>query len=176
MADTPNVLNYYIGKGEVSFKKDGDADFRDLGNVPVFEFTPTIEQLEHFSSRSGVRTKDRTVVLEKGGQIAITLEEWNTANLAIALLGDVSSDSLGREVIEIFATNAVSGELKFKSTNEVGPRYEWHFLKVDFIPGEALSPITDEFGGLQLTGEIATVGGSFGTVTKLGEEGEANVE
>jgi hypothetical protein len=176
MADSPNVLNYYIGKGEVSFKKDGDVAFRDLGNVTVFEFVPAIEKLEHFSSREGVRTKDRTVVIQKSGQVNLTMEEFTAVNLAIALLGDVSSDTLGREVIEIFSSNAVSGELKFRGTNEVGPRYLWHFLKVDFIPGESVSPLSDEWGEMQLTGDVSAVGGSFGTVTKLGEEGEPDVE
>jgi len=167
---SPNVLNYYIGKGKLSFKKDGAMSFRDLGNVPEFEFTPEIEKLEHFSSREGVRTKDRTVVLEKKATVKITMEEWSTANLALALLGDVDTDSDGREVIDIFSQNAISGELKFHSTNEVGPRYEWHLLKVDFIPGDSISAISDEWGQLVITGDVAAVGGTFGTVTNIGEE------
>lgn len=175
MPASPNVENYYVGKGVVSFKKDGDDDFRDLGNVPEFEFTPTIENLEHFSSRQGVRTKDRTVVLEKSGTVRLVMEEWTAANLALAVLGEIETDTSGREVIEIFGTNAVSGELKFTGTNEVGSRFEWHFLKVDFIPGSSVSPISEEWGTLEINGEIATVGGSFGTLTRLGDEGEPDI-
>lgn len=167
---SPNILNYYIGKGKLSFKKTGAMSFRDLGNVPVFEFTPALEKLEHFSSREGVKSKDRTVVLSKSGTIKLTMEEWTAANLALALLGDISSDSDGREVIDIFSTNAITGELKFHSTNEVGPRFEWHFLKVDFIPGSSVSPLSDEWGQLEIEGEVSAVNGEFGTVTNIGEE------
>jgi len=166
----PNILNYYIGKGVVSFLKDGELVWRELGNVPEFEWTPQVEKLEHFSSQSGVKTKDRTVVLQKSATVKITLEEWNVDNMAIALLGDVSVDSNGRQVIDIFSENSISGQLKFHSTNEVGPRYEYHLLKVEFIPGEALNPISDEWGQLVLTGDVSAVAGSFGTCTHIGEE------
>lgn len=167
---SPNILNYFIGKGKVSFKKTGDMSFRDLGNVPVFEFTPEITKLEHFSARAGVKSKDRTVVTEKKGTIKMTMDEWSTKNLAMALLGDITVDSAGRDVIDIFSTNAVSGELLFHGTNEVGPRYEWHFLKVDFIPGSSVSPLSDEWGQLEVTGDVATTDEGFGTVTNIGEE------
>lgn len=167
---SPNILNYYVGKGTVSFKKTGDMSFRDLGNVPEFEFTPEVEKLEHFSSRSGVKSKDRTIVIEKKGTIKLTMEEWTAANLALALLGTVGADSDGREVIDIFGENAISGELKFTGTNEVGPKWELHFLKVDFIPGESVNPLSDEWGALSITGDVAAVNGAFGTATKLGEE------
>lgn len=165
----PDVRNYTIGKGRAYFKKEG-GEWRALGNVPSLEFTPEIEKLEHFSSMEGVKTKDRTVVISKKGTVKITMEEWNADNLAMALLSDVDTNSEGRSVIDIFSTNAVSGELKFHSTNEVGPRYEWHFLKVDFIPGESVNPISDEWGAIQISGDVSAVNGSFGTVTHIGDE------
>jgi len=174
MADTsPNVLNYFIGKGVVSFKKDGEMTFRDVGNVPEFEFTPELETLEHFSSRAGVKTKDRTVVISKSGTLRMVMEEFTAANLALALLGDVDTDSGGNTVIEIFASNAVSGQVKLTGTNEVGSRFEWLFNKVDFIPSSAISPISDEWGQLEVSGEVSAVNGKFGTVTKLGDEGDS---
>jgi hypothetical protein len=169
--NAPDVNNYYIGKGIVSFKKVGDSVFRDLGNVPVFEFTPTIEKLDHFSSRTGVKTKDRTVVISKSATIKLTLEEWNAANLALALLGEIDTNTSGQEVIEIFGSSSIKGELKFTGANAVGATYEWHLLNVEFIPGDSVSPINEEWGTLQVTGEVATgAGNSFGTVTKLAEQ------
>jgi len=167
---SPDIRNYYVGKGIVSFKKDGEEEFRDLGNVPTFEFTPSISTLDHFSHRVGVKTKDRTVVLEKSGKIKLVMEEWTAQNLALALIGDITTDTAGHEVIEIFSANAVSGELKFTGTNEIGPKFEYHFLRVDFIPGQSVSPLSDEWGQIEIEGDVVAVEGSFGTVTKLLEE------
>lgn len=158
-----SVSNYYIGKGIVSFKKEGEGAFRDIGNCPEFEFTPTIETLEHFSSRAGVRTKDLTVVLEKSGTLRVVFEELTQANLLIAFLGEENSAG----DIDIFASNAVSGEVKFTGTNEVGNQFEVIFNKVDFIPSGAIPLISDEFLGIEITGEVAAVDGQFGTVSNI---------
>lgn len=167
MPASPSPLNYFIGKGVLSFKRDGESVFRDLGNAPTVEFTPELTTLDHFSSRSGVRSKDRSVVTEKSGTVRIILEEWTLENLALALLGTVDGNA-----IKIFDSNAVGGELKLTGTNEIGPRYEWHFKRVEFIPSAALGAITDEWGQIDLTGNAVAVDGDFGTVTKIADEGE----
>lgn len=159
---TASPSNYYIGKGIVSFKKEGEATFRDLGNVPEIEFTPEIEQLEHNSSREGVRTRDLTVVLEKSGTLRVVFEEITLENMAIALLGDVVVNSDMEEEIDIFSANAISGQLKFVGTNEVGTKFEMFLEKVDFIPSGAIPLISDEFLGVEITGEVAAVNGKFG--------------
>lgn len=170
---SPDIRNYFIGKGNVSFKKDGEENYHHMGNVPEFEFTPDVETLEHFSSMAGVKSKDRTVTISKSGTLRIVAEEWTTRNLAIALLGDVTQDSDGNEVIEIFSQTAISGSIKLEGTNDVGSKFTWILNKVDFIPGSSVSPITDEWGQLELTGNCAAVAGSFGTVTKTANEGNA---
>lgn len=170
MATSPSVNNYYIGKGIVSFKKAGDSAFRDLGNVPVFEFTPSIDKLDHFSSRSGVKKKDRSVAVQKTASVKLTLDEWSAANLALALLGEIDTNTAGQEVIDIFAASSIQGELKFTGTNDVGARFEWHLLSVEFIPGNSVSPISEEWGTLEVTGDVLAVSGSFGTVTKTAEQ------
>lgn len=170
MSTAPNIENYYIGKGVVSFKRDGETDYRDLGNVPTFEFTPVIEKLDHFSSRSGVKSKDRTVVISKSGTVRLVMDEWDVNNLAMALLGDISVNSDGNTEIAIFASNAISGSLKFRSANEVGPKFEWVLNKVDFIPSANVSPISEEFGQLEVNGEVSAVNGLFGTVVELAGE------
>jgi hypothetical protein len=152
-----SINNYQIGKGIATFAA------RDLGNCPEFEFTPEIDKLEHFSSREGVRTKDLTVVLEKKGTLRIVLEEFSAANLALAVLDDTYSSG----AIEIFGGNAVSGAVTFTGTNEVGPKYLWTFLKVDFVPSSGISLISDEWGQIEINGDVAAVGGSFGTITAI---------
>lgn len=160
---SPNVENYFVGKGVVAFKPDGNSDYHYVGNVPEFEFEPTLEQLDHFSSQEGVREKDKTIVLEKGGTVRMVMEELTARNLALFLLGDVDLTDPDNPEIDIFSKNAFSGALVFYGTNEVGPRWTFEFNKVDFIPSGSMNPISDEWGSVEVTGNLATVGGSFGT-------------
>lgn len=167
---SPDIRNYYIGKGNVEFMIDGDTVWRHVGNVVSFEFTPTIDKLDHFSSMEGVKSKDRTVVLSKAGTIKMVMEEWTAENLAMALIGAHSINSSGLDEIDIFSEEQVSGKLRFTGTNEVGPKWQLTFNKVDFLPSGAINPISDEWGQLEVTGDVSTVGGSFGTGKKLSDE------
>ncbi|MBR0876882.1 hypothetical protein JQ608_06660 [Bradyrhizobium liaoningense] len=171
---SPSILNYTIGKGIAALKfiDSAESDFTPMGNCPAFEFTPDLETLDHFSSMAGVKSKDRTVVISKSGTLKITAEEWTTRNMSIALLGDASVDSSGRTVIDIFSKNSIACEVKFTGTNEVGQKFEWHFLRVEFVPSSAISPISDEWGQLEVTGNVVAVAGKFGTVIHLGGEGD----
>ncbi len=169
---SPNINNYFIGKGVLEFQRDGDAEYRDMGNATTVEFTPDLETLDHFSSRAGVKTKDRTVVISKSGTLHIVLEEWTPANMAIALLGEQGVDGNGNIAIDIFATNAVSGKLRFRGTNEVGPKYQVELNRVDFIPSAALGFLSDEWGAIDLTANTVAVAGKFGTATLMANEGE----
>lgn len=160
---SPNVGNYFVGKGRVQFKPEGSSNWRYMGNCPSFEFEATLETLDHFSSMEGVKSKDETIILSKGGTLTMQLEELTPANLAIFLLADPDlSDPLNPE-IEIFAENLKSGAVRFIGTNDVGPRYTFEFNKVDFVPSGSFNLISDEFGVLELQGNIASSGGSFGT-------------
>lgn len=171
----PNTDNYIVGKGNVFFKKVGASDWRHVGNVPEFEFTPNIETLEHFSSMEGTKAKDKTIVIEKGGTLRIVMEEWVAENMMLALLGEPAEveASTGVEAhlaIEILEANAISGAVKFVGNNDVGPRWDFEFNQVDFIPGASLNPISDEWGQIEVTGELVTVNGSFGTARVYSEE------
>lgn len=166
---SPNILNYTIGKGRIQIKRSGDAEFRDIGNVPEFEFTPEIDKLEHFSSMEGVRERDRTVVREKKGSLRIVFEEMTAENLSIALIGALTEGSSGDQEIQIFSENAVTCEVKFIGQNEVGPVYEWYFPRVDFIPSGGVNLISDEWMNCEINGDVQKVNGSFGTATKIAD-------
>src|SRR5262245_49587691 len=142
---SPNVDNYYIGKGIVSIKTVQDANWRDVGNVPEFEFTPEIEKLDHFSSRTGVKSKDKSVVLEKAATIRIVMEEWTAQNLRLALLGMVDDSNPGAITIDIFSENSIEAQVRFVGQNEVGPNWTFEFPRVSFIPSSALNPISEEW-------------------------------
>lgn len=169
MATSPNTLNYFIGKGIVKFTPTSGAE-RDLGNAPELELTPTIEKLDHFSSRSGVRNKDRSVVIEKGMTLRIVLEEITAENLAMLLLGTVDTASDGTKSFRIFEKTEITGSVAFTGTNDVGNKVNIALPNVSFGPSGSFNPISDEWGQIEITGEILateyTDGTSdFGTIT-----------
>ena len=165
MGTSPDVLNYYIGKGVVSIKLDGEASYREVGNVPDFELTPEIEKLEHFSSMSGVRTKDRSVATTVGGTLRIVLDEFTAENLQLAVNGSVETDSEGDQAISILALSELKGAVIFVGANDVGQQIDIHLLSVDFSGGSPVNLISNEWGQIEITGELLSVAGDFGTMT-----------
>ena len=84
---SPNIGNYYIGKGEVFIRLLGESQYTPCGNCPTFEFTAKVTQLDHYSSMTGVKVKDFTAVTEINGSLTIVLEEFTARNMGFALLG-----------------------------------------------------------------------------------------
>ena len=165
MPAASNIDNYYIGKGKVYWTPDGGTE-RELGNVPEFEFTPSLEKLDHFSSQAGVRSEDRSVVLEKSAQLRILMEEWSVENLALQLMGDTPADNgSGDMEFDLLAEDEIRGQIRFVGANSVGPQVTITLPLVSFIPSSGVSLIGDEWGTLELSGEVLTSAGSFGTVT-----------
>lgn len=159
---SPDVRNYTIGKGSAYFTPVGGVR-RHLGNATAFEIEPTIEELDHFSSMSGVRTKDLVAVLEKSGVIRVNLEEITAENLQLALMGgELETDTDGNKSFEIMASNLTRGRLEFIGNNDVGPKWNYDFPSVAFRPNGAINPISDDWMALELEGEIEAVDGKFG--------------
>lgn len=172
MADelaSPNVLNYAVLKGIVHFTPEGGVR-RDLGNCTQFDFEPAVETLDHFSSRTGVRSKDFSVTLEKSATVTITLDEITLKNLQMALMGgtisagDGTTEGGDNAGFDIFAESEVRGVLELTGTNDVGPRYNIRLPSVSFKPGGAIPFIGDDWAAIELSGEVLAVDGSFGRV------------
>jgi hypothetical protein len=164
---SPNVENYYIGKGKVYIKLAADADWVDIGNVPEFEFTPNLDKLDHFSSRAGVRSKDKSVVREKAATIRMVMEEWTARNLSMALMGAVDDSQPSQVTVDIFSLNSITAAVKFVGNNDVGPKWNFEFPNVEFTPTSSINPISDEWGQIEVTGDILFDDGtqSWGTAT-----------
>jgi hypothetical protein len=158
----PNTDNYLIGKGFLIFKPVGETDFFHLGNVPNFEFTPAVTKLDHFSSMEGTKEKDASIVTEKTATVKITMEEFSKRNLGILLMGDVDDSNPDDIKIDIFSTTALTGELRFYATNDVGPRWRFTLIKVQFTPSGAFSPISDAIANMVVTGDVYAVDGVWG--------------
>lgn len=172
---SPNVDNLQVGKGIVSFKKTGDADYRDLGNVSEIVITPEVETLEHFSSREGTKKKDLVIVIEQKASCKITMEEITAGNLALMVYGTVDEAAVGGPEVEIFGGSSITGALKFVGTNDVGPKITVDLYNVSFTPTGDLSLISDEFNNMEVTADVlaATSGPNVG---KFGLAKFTNVE
>ena len=167
MPASPSIQNYHIGKGIVSFKEDGAADFVDLGNAPAFTWTPTVEKKEHFSSREGVKTKDFTAVTQTGATIKVTLDEINGANLAIFSLGEVGTDTDGNATVSAFQKTEIAGIIRVVGTNDIGQQVDYTG-RISVVPAGEFSFITDEddFSVLEIEAEVQKDDdGNFGVFT-----------
>ena len=169
MPTAPNILNYFIGKGELHFTPDGGVE-RDLGNSPSFEVVPNIEKLDHFESRSGVKAKDRSVAVTVEGTVNVTLDEITMDNLNLALFGGtdlVQGNTSGDLEFDILGASEIKGALRLLGTNDVGNRFQVDVNSVSFTPSAGFNFISEEFGVIELEGEMLKVSGSFGTVTEI---------
>ena len=96
MGQSPNTENYTLGKGIIYFNQLVGSVFqgeRDLGNAPSFAFSLATEKLEHFSSRGGLRAKDKEIVSQITPSLTFTLDEINKENLSLLTLGDLETVS-----------------------------------------------------------------------------------
>ena len=167
MPTSPNVQNYHIGKGIVSFKETGQTTYRDLGNAPAFVYTPAVTKLEHFSSREGVKTKDFTAVTQISATVKITLDEITGENLAYFALATQGIDTDGNVTLEALKKTEFVGEIKVHGTNDVGQKVDFDAM-VSFVPEGDFSFITaeDKFTELVLTAEVQKdASGNFGIWT-----------
>jgi len=162
---SPNIGNYYVGRGYVSMKLTGDPDYVDCGNCTLFEFQATPTLLNHFSSRVGVRTKDLVVVTELSATLRISLEEFTARNMAAYMLADMPAESGGFQ-ISMFSQPLIYAAVKFTGTNDVGPKWSFEFPQCTISPQAAISLISNgsgEWGTIDLQADVGrdTVTGEF---------------
>lgn len=101
MSLAPNPENYLLGRGRVYFdQEDQNGDptgFLDLGNTPAFTAAISADTLDHFSSRSGLKTRDARVITAMNVTFGLTLDEFSKENLKLAFMGttDVEEQTSG---------------------------------------------------------------------------------
>lgn len=125
MALAPSTLNYMIGKGKVYFDRfdaNGSTGELDLGNDPDFSNTPTVEELDHYSSMAGIKTKDKSATVSADITLKFTLDEPNTENLNLMFLGEPVTNTLQADGIVTAEdiTAHVGRWIKLKYRNIVG--------------------------------------------------------
>lgn len=148
--------NYSIGKGKLyigswsgSTPPSDPSGFSEMGNCPSIEIEPTLERLPHYSSRSGLRNKDKNPVIQTEYALSITCDEIAAVNLNKFLLGTL----VGEGIIQGLNNTDAEFALKFVSDNPIGPNQTWKFHRVTLSPGGALSLIGDEWMTMSFNGE-----------------------
>jgi len=167
MPASPDVQNYHIGKGIVSFQEEGGSTFTDLGNCPSFVYSPAVEKKEHFSSREGIKTKDFTAITQVGATVKFTLDEITATNLAFFALGDVDTTVPGTITINGLSKAEFTGDIKVVGTNDIGQHVDFT-ATVSFVPSGDFSFITDadDFSTIEIEAEVMKdTDGFFGVWT-----------
>jgi len=167
MPTSPNVQNYHIGKGIVSFKEAGASTFTDLGNAPSFVYTPNVSKKEHFSSREGIMTKDFTAITQVGATIKMTLDEITGNNLSFFALAEQGTDTDGNITLSGLSKTEFTGEIKVVGTNDIGQQVDF-LATVNFVPSGDFSFITDQddFTKIEIEAEVQKdANGFFGVWT-----------
>lgn len=165
-AVSPSTLNYSVLKGICKFLPTGGSTWIDMGNAPEVELTPEIDKLDHFSSRAGVRSKDRSVVREKTLNLRIVLDEITPQGLQWALLGgDLVNDSDANQSFPIYENSEITGAFSFTGTNTVGSRVHLDLPSVSILPSGSIPFISEEWAQFELTMEVlfSEANNDFGT-------------
>jgi hypothetical protein len=140
---------YTIGKGIAKFDRldtDGlPTGLRDLGNCTLWSLLPAKETLEHYSSREGIKTLDKEVTLSRKLTGKLTLDEFDSNNLAMALNADVAGDGS----MSLLVSGDVEGELDLWMTNDVGAKFHIQIWKAKLAATSELGFITDEWGVME---------------------------
>lgn len=159
MGISPDTSNYCLGKGVLYFDQLVGAVYtgeRDLGNATDFSFNVSVDKLEHFSSRGGLKAKDKSVISQVTPGIKFTLDEINKENLAMLSLGTISevTQSAGSVVAE--SLNAYVGKRLVLAHRSIGTYTIAHGTVTNgpFVVGQTIAASGASTGA----GNIAAVG------------------
>lgn len=168
MGQSPNTENYTLGKGVIYFNQMVNSVYqgeRDLGNAPAFSFSLATEKLEHYSSRGGLRAKDKEIVSQITPSLSFTLDEINKENLALLTLGDIEAVSQLAGIADAVDVVAISGLRAMTANRQIGSVALAHGT-VTGGPFEVGETVTG--GTSTATGTVVRVGSAMIWVTTTG--------
>jgi hypothetical protein len=88
---TYSTKDYVLGRGRMYFSSlDSNGlpkEWRDVGNVPNLTASVAEEELEHFTTRNGLKTRDLTVTLSKNVNLSFSLDTIVDQNLLLFFSG-----------------------------------------------------------------------------------------
>lgn len=166
MAVSPNTDNYTLGKGVVFFDQKNLASGlymgeRDLGNAPAFSFNIALEKLEHFSSRGGLKAKDKEIISQITPGVSFTLDEINKENLALLTLAELLEVPAASGVVTDEAVTVHLGKRSELANRGIGKVYALPYDdsaadNVLFVVGEVVSGATGVGTVLAVTGDATS--------------------
>lgn len=169
MSYTPSPNNYVLGRGVVYFdRRDPDTGLltgeRDLGNAPAFSLTLDLETLEHFSSRAGLRAKDKEVTLQITPSVSFQLDEVNVENVKLIYLAE--SSTVNQPAGDVSSTTIVGNKGRFRDlgSRNVGVLRAYHGAVAGgpFVAGETVTGGTS--GATAVVLEVDSVVGGTNTL------------
>ena len=90
----PNTDNLFLGKGALYFDRFDAGDAKtgelDLGNVTAFGLTKAATKKDHFTSREGIRKKDKSITIEEKWTAKFVAEEYSRENMLLAIGGELT--------------------------------------------------------------------------------------
>lgn len=109
-------MKLFSFQGKVSLAKIDLATgavgaYRPIGNVPEFTIEMDSDQVDHFESMSGARTKDAVLVRAKSMTLAGQIEEASTENLAWATNGRIKQITGGAKTGDTSPVGMVAGSV-----------------------------------------------------------------
>src|SRR6516164_3811093 len=158
MSTAPNVNNYSILRGTFTFTPTSGSAIV-LGDVSNCTYKPAVTKLDHFSHQAGIRVKDRSVPVEIGASMTLTMEEINNHNLAMFLLGDTNTSG----TIGGLTNPELSGTLTMTGTNAIGTKVSFTG-KVNLLPAGDFILVQDTaaWAGLPVSAEVLLDTGAYG--------------
>lgn len=110
----PNTRDYTLGRGIARLAKldaqtglPNAAGFRDLGNVPEFSLTVSVEDLRHQSSREQLKFTDKRCVISQEVSLAFQTDEVNFQNLADFVSGTTGTYDNAHDTVILAASNEI---------------------------------------------------------------------
>jgi len=144
------MANYaYMGKGIVSL------DARDVGNVSNLQFNINENIIKLPNYRSGGGGTYAQVNRIESVEFTATLHDLSPENMAMVLFGTTSTTA-DVATIEALTTGAQTFEMVFAGLNEAttGKTVTVTVYKAKIGAAQGLGFIGDEFGALEITGEV----------------------
>lgn len=129
MALTFDTNLYQIPRGKVYFDpydaNDALTGERHLGNCPAFTVAAESERAEHYSSETGLKQKDASVLLQVNRTGSMTIDNMSTENVGLFISGSESTVTQTSTTVSGEEHTVISGrhyQLGYSTNNPGGAR------------------------------------------------------
>lgn len=157
--------NLVVGRGVLTYApylvgETSGGVYGDFGNTPGFTLSQTSQNLDHFSSRHGLRVKDRSVVLQQDMTGTIEVDDISNGNMALWFGGDVDGTApadapatIG-DLVVIARAKSLYGALLYQPDNPIGDNTNWWFPYTNLQPNGNFAMIGETWQTMQFNVQI----------------------